>query len=409
LAFPASPLTFSRCRAGLRGIPPPVVAATRRCWHVNRSSPSSRPESRPPLARLVRPGTAEAALLPSIHEVFPSSDMHPVRQLPDSEESFGVPMPLDAHVPPAWFFTTSAGCSDPALQVCCTLLPDMGFAAFPVPDRCQIRRSARHAGHFSRRAITPRRIPLVDSRTASPRPVALMLLPLDPHRNAVVPSSQSSRATPALPTRRSQSSSQDHPGAEARSVPGWALDSKLSATLVGSSPAPALVALARRPGFCAWVTSARLRHLCPKTSARQRYSRRAATPFLLIRPESLHWSHFVARLPWPRSLAETKVHDHTRIGSCPDYGDALVSEETSTSLSSGRHDHRSGRSCLAPLATHPEGQVPVSAMYRSWLPLRPMQSTVFHPSRVPASPGLARKRAPPRSADRYTTSEPTPL
>jgi len=73
---------------------------------------SASPKANLPSARLTRPGTTEVALLSSIHELFPSSGIHPARPLPDSEESFVASMPLAAHVPSAWFLTTSTVCSE---------------------------------------------------------------------------------------------------------------------------------------------------------------------------------------------------------------------------------------------------------------------------------------------------------
>jgi len=46
----ASPVTFHRCRSGLRSFSPLVLAAARRRWRVNLSLPVGQPESQPPLS-----------------------------------------------------------------------------------------------------------------------------------------------------------------------------------------------------------------------------------------------------------------------------------------------------------------------------------------------------------------------
>lgn len=56
------------------------------------------------------------------------------------------------------------------LRACCIPLPTLGFAAFP--SSLPVCRSSLGSGTFPRDAVlTPRRIPLAISRTASPRPL----------------------------------------------------------------------------------------------------------------------------------------------------------------------------------------------------------------------------------------------
>jgi hypothetical protein len=101
----------------------------------------------------------------------PSADRPSARPLPEAEASFGSTVPPVVLVPPSWFLTTSAAFSAQGLQVCCALLPAVGFDALPAPasrppeGTLQDRRVSRAAFH------TLRRVPLVSSRTASLRPL----------------------------------------------------------------------------------------------------------------------------------------------------------------------------------------------------------------------------------------------
>jgi hypothetical protein len=47
LVFPTSPLTSSRYRVGLRGIPPPALATTRRLWRADLPLPTVSPKADP--------------------------------------------------------------------------------------------------------------------------------------------------------------------------------------------------------------------------------------------------------------------------------------------------------------------------------------------------------------------------
>jgi hypothetical protein len=84
---------------------------------------------------------------------------------------------------PSRSLTASTRSSTGSLQVCCALLPVMGFIVFRASDphrscrsRCRVDPDRPH-GAFR----TPRRIPLVGSRTAS-------LRPLPPRRSLTAPS-----------------------------------------------------------------------------------------------------------------------------------------------------------------------------------------------------------------------------
>jgi hypothetical protein len=116
----------------------------------------------------------------------PSTDIPFARPLPRAEALFGpTAPPVSAHVPPAWFRTTSTAFSARQLQVCCTLLPVLGFATFPdALFRTSRGRPGEPTLFPATQARTLRRLPLVSSRTASPRllvfTAAVALLPLPP-------------------------------------------------------------------------------------------------------------------------------------------------------------------------------------------------------------------------------------
>lgn len=83
------------------------------------------------------------------------------------------PVPSGRRVPPSWFLSTLTACSARQPQVYCNLVPAMGFAAFPPfanPDQDESWTLAPRTAS-PQRGSTPRRIPLVSSRTASLRPL----------------------------------------------------------------------------------------------------------------------------------------------------------------------------------------------------------------------------------------------
>lgn len=73
-------------------------------------------------------------------------------------------------VPPAWSLTTSAVSSARPSWACCIPLPTMRFDAFPTSSFPRTNRPLDLC-RLPRTAYTPRRIPLIYSRTASPRPL----------------------------------------------------------------------------------------------------------------------------------------------------------------------------------------------------------------------------------------------
>lgn len=74
-------------------------------------------------------------------------------------------------VPPAWFLTTSTAFSARRLRVCCASLPAMGFTAFPVPRARSPKGVRVGVGRSPQWVHTLRRVPLVNSRAASLRPL----------------------------------------------------------------------------------------------------------------------------------------------------------------------------------------------------------------------------------------------
>jgi hypothetical protein len=73
---------------------------------------------------------------------------------------------------PSRSLTASTRSSTGSLQVCCALLPVMGFIVLPASDPQTSAEAALEDPDLSHGAIrTPRRIPLVGSRTASLRPL----------------------------------------------------------------------------------------------------------------------------------------------------------------------------------------------------------------------------------------------
>jgi hypothetical protein len=132
-------LSWGRTPSGAsprRGCPPPL-----------RRPPLRAPLLRSPVASTPGPAFARRPSAPSCH----------ARDL----------------VPPSWFRTTSTAFSATGSQVCCTLLPTMGFATFPAADthdrgRTRRRRSPRRH-HPSKNVSAP--------PWAPPSPGALAPLP----------------------------------------------------------------------------------------------------------------------------------------------------------------------------------------------------------------------------------------
>jgi hypothetical protein len=125
----------------------------------------------------------------------PLCRIHPLRLLRVHRSALsGRRFQAPTHVPSSWSLTTSTVYSASGSRVCCAPLPTMGFAAFrawpfhhrlrtnPVTPWSDIR-SPRDAIH------TLRRVPLISSRTAFPRPLPscrspapLALVPPATHR-----------------------------------------------------------------------------------------------------------------------------------------------------------------------------------------------------------------------------------
>lgn len=130
--------------------------------------------------------------LPSYRSNFSASCCHTTRR---------VPLPC--------FPNTSAAFSTLQPQIYCNLVTTMGFATFPIRDAAV----ADEHHHFPRNAIrTPRRIPLISSRTASLRPLpsccyfALHIQPnAEAHRPAPTPTRLDTceSAAPCSKSRRS--------------------------------------------------------------------------------------------------------------------------------------------------------------------------------------------------------------
>jgi hypothetical protein len=105
-------------------------------------------------------------------------------------------------VPPPRFPTALTACSIRRSRVCCTPLPARGSPRFLRRDASPVRRRACTPRAFpAMRLHTPRRIPLVGSRTASPRPLPSCRL-------------RSSHSSPRPP--RSEPSTSHHRGDEPR-------------------------------------------------------------------------------------------------------------------------------------------------------------------------------------------------
>lgn len=106
------------------------------------------------------------------------------------------PTKVSSHVPTSWFLSTVPGFSVCGLQVCCALLPVVGFAAFGAALDFTLALTDRSLSFATRRPsrgtvsalcgpkrspssqrITLRSFSLISSCFASPRRFALLLLP----------------------------------------------------------------------------------------------------------------------------------------------------------------------------------------------------------------------------------------
>jgi len=172
---PRASATFHRCRLGPRGFPLRAALPSPKLRNVG---PHGLDLSfRALLVRLEPLATPDESVVSSssslglarlrLFAVRPFA-----RPLPEAPESpFRITGTTRRHpVPSSWFLTTSTAFSARRLRVCCTPLPALRFAAFPAVDPRRTRR-APTVGLVSRDAVrTLRRVPLVNSRTASLRP-----------------------------------------------------------------------------------------------------------------------------------------------------------------------------------------------------------------------------------------------
>jgi hypothetical protein len=156
-------LTFCRYRPGLRGLPEPRETNPRVLDLPFRA-----------LEQALEPALAGS----SSHEIHSDSPLRRHASPVSTPGNRGSLRPDDAspsHVPPLWFLTTLTGCS--TREVASLLHPatSQEFAAFRSPH--DQYRPPEGGGHGSRWRVprnavhTLRRFPLVDSRTASLRPL----------------------------------------------------------------------------------------------------------------------------------------------------------------------------------------------------------------------------------------------
>jgi len=195
---PHSSSALGRCRPGPRGRPVSAV-----CPVANHRASTAAPSGLPfralapgpePLATFPsqpasRPGGAGRGLLLSwdssaLHPFAERPSAHPLPPDPDRSGRRNAPLRRDRSrvradgatrrhpVPPSWFLTTSTVFSARRLRVCCASLPAMGFTAFPAPALPLPRGGSGSCRGVPRGAVhTLRRVPLVDSRAASLRPL----------------------------------------------------------------------------------------------------------------------------------------------------------------------------------------------------------------------------------------------
>jgi len=106
--------------------------------------------------------------------VCPSIDVPTERPLPhDVAIVLRTRIADSSRVPSAWFLTTSTGSSARRLQVYCALLPILGFAVFLARAAICTTEAVDGTTRTFLDGVcrTPRRIPLIRSRTVSPRPL----------------------------------------------------------------------------------------------------------------------------------------------------------------------------------------------------------------------------------------------
>jgi len=113
-----------------------------------------------------------------VPNIRPSIDVPAERPLPRMSPCASVPRSHPRNpVPSSWFHTTSTASSARRSRACCIPLPILGFAAFPANRRLPSANPANRTCFVDALTLprdafhTPRRTPLADSRTASPRPL----------------------------------------------------------------------------------------------------------------------------------------------------------------------------------------------------------------------------------------------
>jgi len=111
-------------------------------WPTRSSPPVERrdPKVTPTTRFLRETGSARVPVHRGGHDLDPPLS-RPSIDIPSNVHSrdrspFGSPVPPDARVPSSRFLTASTACSVRRLQVCCTLLPIMGFTVFHAPFAC---------------------------------------------------------------------------------------------------------------------------------------------------------------------------------------------------------------------------------------------------------------------------------
>jgi hypothetical protein len=158
-----------------------------------------------------------------------------------SQGSLGPPVPPGGRVPSTRFLTASTACSDRRSQVCCTLQPIMGFAAFPARLRLFDPKASQRAG-----ARSPQRHPPPEeypSPAAVPRHRGHCPPAVTPRTRVRARSRRRHRRGPKPARIRhvASSSAPGHPRAPLREpTPGGAGDSKPLARPTQLRPKPTL-------------------------------------------------------------------------------------------------------------------------------------------------------------------------
>jgi len=168
----------------------------------------------------------------------------------------------DGHVPPSPFLTTSTAFSTHTLQVCCTLLPTMGFAWLQATD---VGHSAAYQHAMCKHVLLDPATPL-ESRP---------LRALRPRRDlSVPPSPEDGTSVRRVPTRRQTLPFRAHHTTHPSCCHDWLQDVAILARRPGSTDPLALVARSRRTRPDEEVRPSRSRHCCRHTkSARSTGSR----------------------------------------------------------------------------------------------------------------------------------------